>query len=48
MFKKIFEWFTRPQMSDVEYYINSRNPQTTADVEQLLKEFNQKRRTPCL
>jgi hypothetical protein len=44
MFKKIFEWFTRPQMSDLEYYIASKNPQNTADVEQLLKEFNYKGR----
>jgi len=47
MFNKILEWLSKPQISEIEYYIASRNPQTTADVEQLIKEFNYKRKLQC-
>lgn len=47
MFKSIIEWLTKPQISEIEYYIASKNPQTTADVEQLIKEFNYKRKLQC-
>ena len=39
MFKKMIEWFTRPQITEIEYYICSHNPKNTADVEQLINEF---------
>jgi hypothetical protein len=47
MFKRIIEWLTKPQISEIEYYIASKDPKTPADVEQLIKEFNQKRRLQC-
>jgi len=47
MFKKLIDWFVKPQITEIEYYIASRDPKTTADVEQLIKEFNQKRRLQC-
>jgi hypothetical protein len=47
MFKRIIEWFTQHQMTEIEYYITSKNPKNAADVEQLIKEFNQKRRLQC-
>jgi hypothetical protein len=45
--KKIVEWLTKPQITDIEYYIASKDPKTSADVEQLIKEFNQKRKLQC-
>jgi hypothetical protein len=47
MFKKFIEWLTKPQLSDIECYIASHDPKTTADVEQLITEFNYKRRLQC-
>jgi hypothetical protein len=47
LFKKLVEWFTKPQITEIEYYIVSRDPKNTADVEQLIKEFNQKRKLQC-
>jgi hypothetical protein len=47
MFKKFIDWFTQRQMTEIEYYIASRDPKTTADVEQLIQEFNNKRRLQC-
>ena len=47
LFKKIIEWFTKPQITEIEYYIASRDPKSPADVEQFIKEFNQKRKLQC-
>jgi hypothetical protein len=47
MFNKMIEWFTRPQITEIEYYICSHNPKNTADVEQLINEFNYKRKLQC-
>lgn len=47
MFKKFIHWFTQRQMTEIEYYIASKDPKTTADVEQLIKEFNYKRKLQC-
>ena len=47
MFKKFINWFTQRQMTEIEYFIATRYPKTTADVEQLIKEFNYKRRLQC-
>ena len=47
LFKRIIEWLTQPQITEIEYYIASKNPKTPADVEQLIKEFNQKRKLQC-
>lgn len=47
MLKRIIEWLTQPQLTELEYYVSSRNPKNAADVEQLIKEFNQKRRLQC-
>jgi len=47
MFKKIVDWFTQPQITEIEYYICSHNPKNTADVEQLINEFNYKRKLQC-
>jgi len=47
LFKKLVEWFTKPQITEIEYYIASRDPKSPADVEQLIKEFNQKRKLQC-
>jgi len=47
MLTKFIEWLTKPQLSELEYYVNSRQPKNAADVEQLIKEFNYKRRLQC-
>jgi len=47
MFKKLIEWFTRPQISEIEQYISAHDPKNTADVEQLINEFNYKRKLQC-
>ena len=47
MLKRIIEWLTQPQLSELEYYVTSRQPKSAADVEQLIKEFNHKRRLQC-
>jgi hypothetical protein len=47
MLKQIIDWFTRPQITEIEYYICSHNPKNTADVEQLINEFNYKRKLQC-
>ena len=47
MFKKFINWFTQRQMTEIEYFIATRDPKTTADVEQLIQEFNNKRRLQC-
>ena len=42
MFKKIINWFTGTKVyqSDIERYIISRNPQTPADVDYLLRNYD--------
>ena len=40
MFKKLIEWFTRPQITEIEYYISKHDPKTPADVDMLINEFN--------
>ncbi len=47
MFRKFIHWFTQRQMTEIEYYITSKNPKNAADVEQLIREFNQKRKLQC-
>jgi len=47
MLKKLMEWFTRPQLTEIEYYISAHNPKNTADVEMLINEFNYKRKLQC-
>jgi hypothetical protein len=47
MLKQIIDWFTRPQISEIEQYISSHNPKNTADVELLINEFNYKRKLQC-
>ena len=47
MLKRIIEWLTQPQLSELEHYVSSRQPKNAADVELLIKEFNQKRRLQC-
>jgi hypothetical protein len=47
MIKKMIEWFTRPQINEIEQYISSHNPQTPADVDMLINEFNYKRKLQC-
>ena len=47
MIKKLIQWFTQPQITEIEYYICSHNPKNTADVEQLINEFNYKRKLQC-
>ena len=47
MLKKLIQWFTRPQMTEIEYYISAHNPKSTADVEMLINEFNRKRKLQC-
>lgn len=47
MIQKMIEWFTRPQLSEIEYYISERDPKSTADVEMLINEFNYKRKLQC-
>jgi hypothetical protein len=47
MLKQLIDWFTRPQITEIEQYISSQNPKTTADVEQLINEFNYKRKLQC-
>jgi hypothetical protein len=47
MLKQFIDWFTKSQMSEIEEYISSHNPKTTADVEQLINEFNYKRKLQC-
>ena len=47
MLKQLIDWFTRPQLTEIEQYISSQNPKTTADVELLINEFNYKRKLQC-
>jgi hypothetical protein len=47
MLKKIIDWFTRPQISEIEQYISAHDPKNTADVELLINEFNYKRKLQC-
>jgi hypothetical protein len=47
MFKNLIQWFIRPQLTEIEYYISSHNPKNTADVEMLINEFNYKRKLQC-
>jgi hypothetical protein len=47
MLKQIIDWFTKPQITEIEHYISSHNPKNTADVEQLINEFNYKRKLQC-
>lgn len=47
MLKKIIEYFTQSQMTEIEQYICSHDPKNTADVEQLIQEFNYKRKLQC-
>jgi hypothetical protein len=47
MFRRIIEWLTQPQITELEQYVSSRQPKNAADVEQLIQEFNQKRRLQC-
>jgi hypothetical protein len=47
MIKKMIEWFTRPQINEIEQYISSHNPKTAADVDMLINEFNYKRKLQC-
>ena len=47
MFKNFIEWLTKPQLTELEYYVASNNPKNAADVEQLIKEFNYKRKLQC-
>jgi hypothetical protein len=47
MLNKLIQWFTRPQLSEIEQYISAHNPKTPADVEMLLNEFNYKRKLQC-
>jgi len=47
MLTKFIEWLTKPQLSELEYYVTSNNPKNEVDVEQLIKEFNYKRRLQC-
>lgn len=47
MFSKMIEWFTRPQMQEIEKYISAHNPTSPEDVDKLINEFNYKRRLQC-
>jgi hypothetical protein len=47
MLKKLLQWFIRPQLTEIEYYVCSHNPKNTADVEMLINEFNYKRKLQC-
>ena len=47
MLKRIIEWLIQPQITELEQYVSSRHPKNAADVEQLIQEFNQKRRLQC-
>lgn len=39
MFKKLLNWLTPTNSSQLEAYIASKNPQSTADVERIAQEF---------
>lgn len=39
MFKRILSLFTIDRQSILESYIESRNPQSAADVERIIKDF---------
>lgn len=47
MFTKLLQWCIGSQLNEIEYYILSHNPKTTADIELLLNEFNRKRSLQC-
>jgi len=47
MIQKMIQWFIKPQLTEIEYYISSHDPKTTSDVEHLINEFNYKRRLQC-
>jgi hypothetical protein len=47
MLKKVINWFTKSQMSEIEEYITAHDPKSTADVELLIQEFNYKRKLQC-
>jgi len=47
MIKKMIEWFTRPQIHEIEQYISDHEPKTAADVDKLINEFNYKRKLQC-
>ena len=40
---KAFNLFVRNQMNDIDKYVSTRQPKTTADVERALSEFHCKR-----
>mgnify|MGYP006270585581 CR=1 FL=1 len=41
---KIIKWFERQHQNDLEAYVEARNPQSEADVERLITEYNQRYR----
>ena len=41
--QKIINFLTPDYKSDIELFIESRNPKTTADVEQLIRQYIQRR-----
>ena len=40
LFKRIIKWFEPSQQSDVEHFIQARNPQHPGDIDRLLYEYN--------
>lgn len=42
MLEKLQEMFARQSQNDIEYYINSKNPQTPADVEHWMQQWTYK------
>lgn len=41
--KFIMDQFNKPNKSGLEYYITSKKPQTTSDVERLTREYENRR-----
>lgn len=40
MFRKIINWFNRKPQQDVERFISSKNPQSPADVDYWLRQYD--------
>ncbi len=43
MLKLLLNWYIRREQTDIEKYIESRNPKTPADVEHLINQYYQQR-----
>ena len=39
MLKLLLNWYIQKEKTDIERYIESRNPKTPADVEHLIKQY---------